>query len=217
MALFGRRKQHKLIELERTRLARRMANEDITVLGEELAELHYDTLTVELRGEIGDDYQQALDAYEQAKQQLRLSEGPDLVRALQPILDEGRYRLACVRARSEGRPLPERLPPCFFNPQHGPSHSEIDWEPPGGVERRVPVCLSDRNRLANQNMPAIRMIYVGNRLVPWYEADKALGLRAGEVDYYRVRELRRSDHARGLEYTNPGNLGGDFGAIGGGG
>jgi hypothetical protein len=210
MALFGKRKQRELLELERLRLARRMANEDVTVLGEELIELHYETLTVDLQGEIGDDYQQALDAYERAKQQLRLSEGPELVRELQPVLDEGRYRLACVLSRSEGRPLPERLPPCFFNPQHGPSYTEVDWQPPGGVERRVPVCLSDGNRLEQQRMPAIRMVQIGNQLVPWYDADEAFGLFGGEVDYRRVRELRRTHLAQGMQYSNPANLGRDL-------
>jgi len=212
MALFGKRKQQKLFELERSRLARRMASEDVTVLGEQLTELHYETLTLELQGEIGDDYEQALDAYERAKQHLRVSEGPDLVRALQPILDEGRYRLARVLARRDARPLPQRLPPCFFNPQHGPSHTEVDWAPPGGVERRVPVCLSDVNRLERHTMPAVRTVRVGDHLVPWYEADEAFGLRTGQVDHRRVRELRNEHRAKGLQYSlDPTGINGSLG------
>ena len=190
-----------------------MASEDVTELGEELTELHYETQTVELQGEICDDYQQALDCYERAKQQLRLAEGPDLARVLQPILEEGRYRLACVLARRDQGPLPERLPPCFFNPQHGPSRTEVDWAPPGGVERSVPVCLSDVNRLEQHMMSAVRTVRVGDHLVPWYEADEAFGLLKGKIDHSRVHELRnehrvvRSQH--GLDPTGfGGSLGG---------
>lgn len=201
MALFGKRQQQ-VLELERSRLARRMVNEDVTVLGEELTELHYETLSVEVQGEIGEDYQQALDCYERAEQQLRLAEGPDQVRVLQPILDEGRYRLACVLARRDGRPTPERLPPCFFNPQHGPSHTEVAWAPPGGVERRVPVCLSDVNRLEQHTMPAVRTVRVGNQLVPWYEADEAFGLQTGKADPDRVHEIRTGHRGAARQYDD---------------
>jgi hypothetical protein len=200
MGLFGRRRERRLIDLERARLARRMANEDVTLLGEELTQLHFETLNSELRGETVHDYLRALDAYEQAKQHLRQTEGLDLIRALQPILEEGRYHLTCVLARRDGRPLPERLPSCFFNPQHGPSHSEIDWAPPGGVERRVAVCLTDRNRLDQSKLPAVRMVRVGEQLVPWFEADRAFGLLDGKIDVRRLANLRAYHHGQSALY-----------------
>lgn len=200
MGFLGQRKQERLFELERVRMARRMANEDVTVLGEQLSELHYETLTTDLKGDIGEDYQQALDAYERAKRQLRETEGADVVRALQPVLEDGRFHLACVLARQEDRPLPQRLPSCFFNPQHGPSHSEMEWTPPGGVARWVPVCLLDRNRLENQLLPAVRMIRVGDRLVPWFAADEAFGLLGGKIDARRVREIRATHYAQAARH-----------------
>jgi hypothetical protein len=200
MGFLGQRKQERLFELERVRMARRMANEDVTVLGEQLSELHYETLTTDLKGDIGEDYQKALDAYERAKRQLRETEGADVVRALQPVLEDGRFHLACVLARQEDRPLPQRLPSCFFNPQHGPSHSEVGWTPPGGVARRVPVCLPDRNRLANKLLPAVRMIRVGDRLVPWFAADEAFGLLGGKIDARRVREIRAHDYTQAARH-----------------
>lgn len=200
MGLFGKRKEQRLFDLERARIARRMTNEDVTMLGEELSELHYDTLTTELKGEIGEDYAKALDAYDKAKQLLRTTEGPEVVKALLPVLEDGRFHLACVLARQDGRPLPQRLPSCYFNPQHGPSHAEADWAPPGGELRSIPVCLPDLNRLEAQKQPAIRMIRVGEQLVPWFEADKAFGFVDGKVDMQRFKDLRAHNHGQSLLY-----------------
>ena len=61
-------------------------------------------------------------------------------------LEDGRYAVACVRARVAGEPLPVRRPPCFFNPAHGPSTTDIEWAPPGGQPRQVPVCAADADR-----------------------------------------------------------------------
>ena len=116
------------------------------------------------------DYARALDAYDRAKQLLRSTTGSEVVTRLEPVLDDGRFHLACLLARQEGRTLPERLPPCFFNHQYGPSHREVEWAPPGGETRRIPVCLADSNRLDAKKLPAIRMLRVDDRPVPWFEA-----------------------------------------------
>ena len=44
---------------------------------------------------------------------------PDDVRHVTEIIEDGRYAIACVRARVAGDPLPTRRPPCFFDPRHG--------------------------------------------------------------------------------------------------
>ena len=81
------------------------------------------------------DYQRALDAYEAAKTAAdRLSE-PDDVQHVTEILEDGRYAIACVRARVAGEPLPTRRPPCFFDPRHGLSVTDVEWTPPGGAPR----------------------------------------------------------------------------------
>ena len=41
---------------------------------------------------------------------------PEQVRDVTKILDDGRYAIACVRARVAGEPLPPRRPACFFDP-----------------------------------------------------------------------------------------------------
>ncbi|MFD5099805.1 hypothetical protein [Streptomyces albidochromogenes] len=100
------------------------------------------------------DYQRALDAYEQAKQNFvgdrNLRDAVDVLRAL----DEGRHALACVDAVAEKRPRPQRRPLCFFDPRHGQSTQEIRWAPYEGVARVIAVCAADAIRLA-EGMPPI--------------------------------------------------------------
>ena len=57
-----------------------------------------------------------------------------------------------------------------FNPQHGPARTDIDWKPPGGVERSIGVCLPDALRLEGGERPDMRLVRVGDRWVPWYAA-----------------------------------------------
>ena len=92
--------------------------------------------------------------------------------AIETLLDDGRFHLACVLARRDGLDLPTRREPCFFNPQHGPAADDVAWTPPGGVEREVPVCRADARRLAGGEQPEIRQVRVGDRCVPWYAAEQ---------------------------------------------
>ena len=72
------------------------------------------------------DYQRALDAYEAAKTAADRMDQPDDVRHVTQILEDGRYAITCVRARVAGEPLPTRRPPCFFDPRHGLSVTDVD-------------------------------------------------------------------------------------------
>src|SRR5207253_411322 len=67
------------------------------------------------------DYSGALDAYDRAKAALAAATEGGQLRGVTEALEEGRWRMECVRARLAGKPVPERLPPCFFDPRHGPS------------------------------------------------------------------------------------------------
>ena len=88
-------------------------------------------------------------------------------------LEDGRYAVACVRARREGKPLPARRPPCFFNPSHGPSTVDVDWAPPGGQQRRIPVCGADADRLEQGAEPDVRTVPQGAGRVPYWNAGPA--------------------------------------------
>jgi hypothetical protein len=158
---------------------RRLADEDVTRFGEELTQLHIDTLTAELDAAGRQDYQRALDSYENAKTLLADARRAQDVTEVTRTLEDGRYALACVQARAAGEPLPTRRPPCFFNPAHGPAQTDASWAPPGGAPREIPVCLADADRLAQGAEPDVRQVRKGNRMVPWYDGGPAYQPYAG--------------------------------------
>ena len=166
------------VELEAAghfRLSRRAADEDVTRLGEELTELHFETLTDDLDPDARTDYQRALDSYEEAKTLVRGAERAEDVTMVTRTLEDGRFAMACVLARRDGAEPPARRPPCFFNPVHGPARTDVTWAPPGGVEREIPVCLPCRERLTEGIVPDIRRVRFGNRTVPWFQGGRAYG------------------------------------------
>jgi hypothetical protein len=185
---FGRRaREARLVEAEAFRQVRRVIAEDVTVFGEQLVELHIETLTTELDDAIREDYQRALARYEDAKAALSAAEETSAVNAIEPVLNDGRFHLACVLARRDGEPLPERREPCFFNPQHGPGVADVSWAPREGVPRMIPVCGADARRLEQGIDPDVRLIRVGDRYVKWYEADAARGLLVATFGTEAVR------------------------------
>jgi hypothetical protein len=154
---------------------RRAADQDVTALGEELTALDVPAAA----GGALDDYQAALDCYDAAKVTLERARRPQQLAAVTEQLEEGRWRLECVRARSDARPLPERRPPCFFNPQHGPSTTDVRWAPRGGAQRDVPVCAADAARLARGEDPDSRMVESDGELVPYWRGPAYFGPYAG--------------------------------------
>ena len=152
---------------------RSVADEDVTRFGEELQRLDDDLLTEKLDEAARQDYQRALDSYESAKESVSRVAVPEDVKHVTSALEDGRYAVACVRARVAGQPLPVRRPPCFFNPAHGPSTTDIDWAPPGGQPRQVPVCAADADRVAQGAEPDVRTIPQGVGRVPYWQAGPA--------------------------------------------
>ncbi len=151
----------------------RVVDEDVTRFGEELQRLDVDLLTTPLDEAMHQDYQRALDSYESAKETLGRIEEPEQVRHVTERLEDGRYAVACVLARKDGEQLPVRRPPCFFNPQHGPSTTDIEWAPPGGVQRQVPVCAADADRVRQGADPDVRTVQQGHQRVPYWQAGPA--------------------------------------------
>jgi hypothetical protein len=171
-------RNHKRKELERKAAelepVKKLAFEDVTALGEQLQ-----ALDLELAGRplVDDgeraDYQRALDSYESAKTAADAMTRPDDVRHVTEILEDGRYAMACVRARVAGEPLPAKRPPCFFDPRHGLSVEDVPYTPPGGTERGVPACALDAERVKAGADPDIRKVMVGSRRVPYWEGGPA--------------------------------------------
>ena len=152
---------------------KRAADEDVTEFGEELQRLDIDLAGRDLDDATRQDYQRALDAYEAAKESVAAVQVPEDIRDVTAILEDGRYAVACVRARVNGEPLPARRPPCFFNPQHGPSARDVAWSPDGGAIRQVPACAADAERVDAGAEPASRQVMVGSRRMPYWEAGPA--------------------------------------------
>ena len=152
---------------------RKVADEDVTRFGEELQRLDTDMLVTPLDEPMRQDYQRALDSYEAAKSTLREAQEPDDIRHVTEALEDGRYAVACVLARKNGEPLPVRRPPCFFNPAHGPSTTDIEWAPPAGIPRQVPVCAADADRVSQGAEPDIRTVPQGRGRIPYWEAGPA--------------------------------------------
>ena len=152
---------------------RKLAFEDVTALGVELQELDLELAGRELDGGQRADYQRALDAYESAKTASDNIAEPEHVRHVTEILEDGRYAIACVRARVAGEALPTRRPPCFFDPRHGLSVADVPWTPPGGAQRDVPACALDAERVRAGAEPDSRMVMVGSQRVPYYQGGRA--------------------------------------------
>ena len=162
--------EKKAAELEPVK---KLAFEDITALGVELQELDFDLSGRELDTGQRADYQRALDAYESAKSAGDKITEPEHIRHVTEILEDGKYAIACVRARVAGEPLPARRPPCFFDPRHGLSVTDVPWTPPGGAERDVPACALDAERVHAGAEPDTRMVMVGSQRVPYYAGGRA--------------------------------------------
>jgi hypothetical protein len=154
-------------------LSRHETDKDITTFGEELQLLDTEVADRPLDEATRQDYQHALTAYEDAKGSLRAVREPDDIRSVTEILEDGRYAVACVRARLLGEPLPVRRPPCFFDPAHGPSVKDVGWAPPGGAVRPVPACAADAERIRVGADPAVRTVLDGSRRLPYWQGGQA--------------------------------------------
>ena len=168
--LWDRRTRHQeeAAELEGVR---HLADEDVTLLGEELHRLDAEVGRLDAEGRT--DYQRALDAYESAQRLVPRLARADEVSKVTDTLSSGRYAVACVRARLEGRPLPELRVPCFFNPQHGPSVRDVVFTPRRRGTRTVPACAQDAARVEAGQEPDVRMVTIGSRQVPYWEGGRA--------------------------------------------
>ncbi|MEU0442484.1 hypothetical protein ABZ202_22465 [Streptomyces sp. NPDC006186] len=171
-----RREEEQRAALERLRV---VVDEDITAFGEELDRLDFSPGEPGADDAMRADYARALDTYEEAKSLMAAAQRPEDVRGVTKALEDGRFSLASLAARREGRPLPERRPPCFFDPRHGPSVDDAEWTPPGGAPREVPVCAADRTRLADGLDPMVREVETDQGRRPYWDAGPAYGPWAG--------------------------------------
>lgn len=190
---------------------REASEEDVTRLGEDIADLDLDVSDPRLPAATVEDYRGALDCYDRAKSALAGARSPEQLGAVSTALEEGRWRMSSVRARLSGETPPDRLPPCFFNPQHGPSVQQIEWQPPGGAARQVPVCAADADRVSRGEDPESREVMVSGQRMPYWQAGPQWGGYAG--GYYGGFGGMGTGLLTGLMVGNM--LGGGFGGHGG--
>jgi hypothetical protein len=158
---------------------REVAMDDLVALGEDLRTLDLD---VEMPGadpRAKQDYVRALECYERASAGLDRARRPDDLHAVTEALEQGRFAIASAKARLAGREPPEHRSPCFFDPRHGPSVTDVEWAPPGGAPRAVPACAADADRIRDGEDPAVREITVDGRRRPYYDAPAYYGPWAG--------------------------------------
>lgn len=172
--------------------SREAIDRDITSFGEELRDLDLEVVGLPLDEAAEADYTQALDAYDGAKQQLAAARSNADVKRIAEIMEGGRYSVACVRARVKGQPTPERRPPCFFDPAHGVSVSNVSWAPPGGAAREVPACAADAQRIRTGHDPSIRMVHSGQRQIPYWEDSQHAAWAQGYYGRYDADPALRS-------------------------
>ena len=149
---------------------RDVLDEDVTLLGERLGE--FDHTDARLGEEGRRELQSALDSYALASDRSsRLGSESDVV-ATTKALDDGRYALACVEARLEGRSAPARRAPCFFDPRHGVSLEDVDWSPPQGPAHPVPACAACTATVHSGGTPPPREIEVAGTRRPYWEGGR---------------------------------------------
>ena len=168
----GARQPNKELADRRWQAVRRVAEEDVTQLGQQIAATPVDA---DLPDDGRQDFDDALSSYERAKGALDVAQHPDDLQWVSRSLDDGRFALARLDARRTGTELPSRRPPCFFDQRHGLSVQDASWAPPNGVARDVPVCAACAARIADGQDPQVRMVETPQGQRPYYDAGPEYG------------------------------------------
>jgi MYXO-CTERM domain-containing protein len=163
-----RRRRQARRDREALATGKAVAQEDLLALADDIRALDLDVEMPDVDREAKHHYGRSVEAYERADRAYDTARRPQDLAAVSSALEEGRYEMASAKARLEGREPPERRPPCFFDPRHGPSERNVLWAPPGGEPREVPACAADALRVEEGEAPEQREVQVGGRSVPYY-------------------------------------------------
>jgi hypothetical protein len=149
---------------------RKVAGDELAAIGEDvrLLEIDVDMPGADPRAKAR--YNEAVQAYTRAEEALDLARRPEDFQPIGEALEEGRWDMEAAKAILAGRGEPERRPPCFFDPRHGPSVADVEWQPAWGAPRSVPVCTADAARLQEGVEPESRMVTVGGQRMPYWQA-----------------------------------------------
>lgn len=147
---------------------RGVLDEDVTSLGERLGSFDLTDPRLDDAGRA--DLQKALDSYSRASDAAATATSDADVTRATSELQEGRYALACVEARMDGRALPQHRAPCFFDPRHGPSATDVMWASAGAPPHPVPACAACAAAVQAGGAPQSREVEYAGRRVPYYDA-----------------------------------------------
>jgi hypothetical protein len=152
------------------------AHDDLIGLAEDVQRLEEPS---EANPEAKAEYDRAIERYDDATRSYDRARSARELEAVSSSLEEGRYHMAAAAAHLEGRSPPERRPPCFFDPRHGPSTRDVEWAPPGGTPRDVPACEADAQTVERGGEPMSREVLAAGRKVPYWNAPPYFGPWAG--------------------------------------
>jgi hypothetical protein len=175
-----------------------VAREDLAQLDRSLRGLELTLFTDGRDPQADDDFRGVMEAREAAAAALADAQRADDLSAVTSALGAGQQALARGLARHAGEEVPEPRPPCTFNPNHGPSTTEITWAAAGDEERTIRVCAQDARRVSAGGVPDARMVHDGHRLVPWFRADRTF---APYVEGWWGEHARNGDFPPGLVAT----------------
>ena len=170
-AVAGRRRAQ--AELAEVKAA---AHDDLIALADDVQKLEQ---PAEANAAAKREYEAALEDYDKATHAYDRATSAKELEAVAGALEEGRYHMSAAQALLAGKQPPERRPPCFFDPRHGPSARDVEWAPPGGAPRKVPACEADAQAVEQGREPASREVLAGGRRVPYWNAPPYFGPWAG--------------------------------------
>ncbi len=223
--LVGRRRKRarEAVEFEE---AKRNARDDLVALGDDIRALDLEVEMPDADPQAKADYDHAVTRYTEAEERWERARRPAELAPVSEALEEGRWAMASAKARFAGEQPPERRPPCFFDPRHGPSTRDVTWSPPYGQERLVPACEADAQRIERGEDPQAREVTSGGQRVPYWQAGPAYapfaggffgGYGGGLLPGLLIGSLLGGAMSPGAAYGD-GQSGGDFGdgGVGGG-
>jgi hypothetical protein len=178
-ALFVRRRKRRAVDEAEFAEAKRNARDDLVALGDDIRALDIDVQMPNVDRQGKADYDHAVSRYTEAEELWESARSPRDLAPVGSALEEGRWAMASAKARFQGETPPERRPPCFFDPRHGPSSRDVVWSPPYGEEREVPACEADALRVEAGDDPQAREVEWQGQRVPYWNAGPAYGPFAG--------------------------------------
>jgi hypothetical protein len=169
-AVYLNRRRRKREELA---AVKHVARDDLVALGDDIRALDVDVAMPNANPEAKAHYNEAVEVYADAEQRFDSAKRPEDLEPVSSELERGRYEMEAAKAILAGKPAPERRPPCFFDPRHGPSTRDVEWAPPGGQPRPVPACEADALRVEQGLDPNVREIDYAGQRVPYWAAPTA--------------------------------------------